>query len=150
MRIIKRYSNRKLYDTEDKRYVTLEEVAAFVRAGHDVKVLDNQTSEDLTTVTLSQILLDKERKHHNTLPKTFFTSVIQSGTKIKDLLVERADRLIGPGLENALKGLRIPSRSEFDALAKTIASLEEKIAMLEKKLEKPKRTKKNAEPTPEG
>lgn len=142
MRVIKRYSNRKLYDTEDKRYVTLEEVSALVRAGADVKVLDNETNEDLTTVTLSQILLEKERKHHNTLPKTFFTSVLQSGTKIREALAEKADRFFGPGLENALKGLRIPSRSEFEALARTVAALEEKIAALEKNQGKPKRSKK--------
>lgn len=142
MRIVKRYSNRKLYDTEDKRYVTLEEVAALVRAGADVKVLDNETEEDLTTVTLSQILLDKERKHKSTLPKSFFTNVLQSGAKIKDALVEQADRFFGPGLENALKGLRIPSRSEFETLAKTVAALEAKIAELEKKLNhKPARKK---------
>ncbi len=148
MRVIKRYSNRKLYDTEDKRYVTLEEVSALVRAGADVKVLDNQTNEDLTTVTLSQILLDKERKHHNTLPKTFFTSVLQSGNKIKEALVEKADRLFGPGLENALKSLRIPSRSEFETLLKTVQRLEEKVVEMEKKLAKPAKTKRSAPPQP--
>ncbi len=154
MRVIKRYSNRKLYDTEDKRYVTLEEVAALVRGGADVKVLDNETDDDLTTVTLSQILLDKERKHKSQLPKSFFTSVLQSGAKIKEALVEHADRFFGPGLENALKGLRIPSRSEFDSLAKTVESLEQKIVSLEKKLggrTKPRRPKAPpAEETPSG
>jgi polyhydroxyalkanoate synthesis repressor PhaR len=139
MRVIKRYSNRKLYDTEDKRYVTLEEVSSLVRGGADVKVLDNETEEDLTTITLSQILLDKERKHKNPLPKSFFTNVLQSGTKIKEAIVEQADRFFGPGLENALKTLRIPSRSEFELLAKAVASLEEKIAILEKKVTKPKK-----------
>ena len=148
MRVIKRYSNRKLYDTEDKRYVTLEEVAQLVRGGADVKVLDNETNEDLTTVTLSQILLEKERKHHNSLPKTFFTSVLQSGTKIREALAERADKFFGPGLENALKGLRIPSRSEFEALARTVAALEEKIAVLEKGISRPARSRKKPPPDP--
>ena len=141
MRVIKRYSNRKLYDTEDKRYVTLEEVSSLVRGGADVKVLDNETEEDLTTITLSQILLDKERKHKNPLPKSFFTNVLQSGTKIKEAIVEQADRFFGPGLENALKALRIPSRSEFDKLVQTVESLEKKLTGLELKLEKPKRKK---------
>lgn len=146
MRVIKRYSNRKLYDTEDKRYVTLEEVAALVRGGADVKVLDNETEEDLTTVTLSQILLEKERKHKSQLPKSFFTNVLQSGAKIKEALVEQADRFFGPGLENALKSLRIPSRSEFDALVKTVESLEQKLEALDRKLSKPSKPRKPKAP----
>ena len=77
MRTIKRYSNRKLYDTEDKRYITLEQIAALVRENQDIKVVDNQTGEDLTTVTLSQILLEQEKRKETSLPKTFFTNLIQ-------------------------------------------------------------------------
>jgi polyhydroxyalkanoate synthesis repressor PhaR len=77
MRTIKRYSNRKLYDTEDKRYITLDQIAALIRDGRDVKVVDNQTGEDLTTVTLSQILLEQEKRKEAPLPKSFFVSLIQ-------------------------------------------------------------------------
>lgn len=142
MRVIKHYSNRKLYDTEAKKYVTLEEIGTLVRGGEDVKVVDNDSGEDLTTVTLSQILLDKEKKHKHSLPKSFFTSVIQSGTRIKEALVERADKLLGPQLENALKHLRIPSRTEFERLRESVAALEIKLAALEGKR---KTRKKGAE-----
>lgn len=77
MRTIKRYSNRKLYDTEDKRYITLEQIAVLVRENQDIKVVDNQTGEDLTTVTLSQILLEQEKRKETSLPKSFFTNLIQ-------------------------------------------------------------------------
>jgi polyhydroxyalkanoate synthesis repressor PhaR len=81
MRTIKRYSNRKLYDTEDKRYITLEQIAVLVRENQDIKVVDNQTGEDLTTVTLSQILLEQEKRKETSLPKSFFTNLIQRSTE---------------------------------------------------------------------
>jgi polyhydroxyalkanoate synthesis repressor PhaR len=61
-RTIKRYANRKLYDTRDSRYVTLDHIAAMVRAGDDVKVVDNTTRADLTTATLAQIIFEEEKK----------------------------------------------------------------------------------------
>jgi len=61
-RTIKRYANRKLYDTRDSRYVTLDHIAAMVRAGDDVKVVDNTTRSDLTTATLAQIIFEEEKK----------------------------------------------------------------------------------------
>ena len=59
-RTIKRYANRKLYDTRESRYVTLEHIAAMVRAGDDVRVVDNTTQADLTTATLAQIIFEEE------------------------------------------------------------------------------------------
>ena len=61
-RIIKRYANRKLYDTEHSRYVTLDQISEMIRAGDDVKIVDNKTKEDLTTVTLAQIIFEEEKK----------------------------------------------------------------------------------------
>ena len=56
VRLIKRYESRKLYDTEESRYVSLDEIAAFVRLGQEVRVVDNATSEDVTGQTLAQII----------------------------------------------------------------------------------------------
>ena len=87
MRTIKRYSNRKLYDTEDKRYITLEQIAELVRDGQDIKVVENQTGEDLTTITLSQILLEQEKRKEGKLPKSFFMNLIQrSSTSVVDFM----------------------------------------------------------------
>ena len=61
-RIIKRYANRKLYDTEHSRYVTLDQISEMIRNGDDVKIVDNKTKEDLTTVTLAQIIFEEEKK----------------------------------------------------------------------------------------
>lgn len=79
MRLIKRYPNRKLYDTEDKQYVTLDDLANLICKGHEVQVLDNASGEDLTTITLTQIILEKERKQAGFLPRSVLTGLIQAG-----------------------------------------------------------------------
>jgi polyhydroxyalkanoate synthesis repressor PhaR len=62
VRIIKRYQNRKLYDTHQSCYVTLEEIAQIVREGSDIQVIDNKTKVDITYITQIQLLFDQERK----------------------------------------------------------------------------------------
>ena len=79
MVVIKRYSNRKLYNTDTKRYVTLEGVAALIRAGQDVKVIDNETKEDLTAITLTQIIFEQEKKQAGFLPRSVLTGLVQAG-----------------------------------------------------------------------
>lgn len=78
-RLIKRYANRKMYDTERSRYVTLTEVAEMVRAGQDVKVIDNNSKEDLTEVTLTQALLDSERRDRGSVSLTGLRDLIATG-----------------------------------------------------------------------
>src|SRR6188472_2980650 len=78
-RIIKRYANRKLYDTEHSRYVTLDQISEMIRAGDDVKIVDNKTKEDLTTVTLAQIIFEEEKKQRSFLPLGAMRNIIQSG-----------------------------------------------------------------------
>lgn len=75
-KIIKRYSNRKLYDTADSRYVTLDEIAEMVKQGADVKIVDNQTKEDLTSVTLAQIVFEEEKKQ-NQMPLAVLREIIR-------------------------------------------------------------------------
>ena len=78
-RIIKRYANRKLYDTEHSRYVTLDQISQMIRQGDDVKIVDNKTKEDLTTVTLAQIIFEEEKKQRSFLPLNAMRNIIQSG-----------------------------------------------------------------------
>ncbi|HEV7556427.1 MAG TPA: polyhydroxyalkanoate synthesis regulator DNA-binding domain-containing protein [Kofleriaceae bacterium] len=78
-RIIKRYANRKLYDTEHSRYVTLDQISEMIRHGDDVKIVDNKTKEDLTTVTLAQIIFEEEKKQRSFLPLAAMRNIIQSG-----------------------------------------------------------------------
>jgi polyhydroxyalkanoate synthesis repressor PhaR len=80
-RIIKRYANRKLYDTEHSRYVTLDQISEMIRAGDDVKIVDNKTKEDLTTVTLAQIIFEEEKKQRSFLPLGAMRNIIQNGSE---------------------------------------------------------------------
>ena len=79
MYIIKRYSNRKLYDTQTNKYVNLEEVAELIRNGEEISVINNETGEDITAVTLTQIIMDREKKEGNFLPRTILSALIQAG-----------------------------------------------------------------------
>jgi polyhydroxyalkanoate synthesis repressor PhaR len=77
-KVIKRYANRKLYDTERSCYVTLEEISQMIKEGEDVKVVDNKTKDDLTAVTLAQIIVEEEKKVQK-MPLKLLRSIIQSG-----------------------------------------------------------------------
>ncbi len=80
MPLIKRYPNRKLYDTEAKSYVTLDDITRMIRDGHDVQVVDNESGEDLTNITLTQIIFEQEKRNANGLvPRFLLTSIIRSG-----------------------------------------------------------------------
>ena len=79
MRIIKRYPNRKLYDTTAKQYITLDGISVLIREGQEVKVVDHATSEDLTALTLTQIILEQEKKRSGFLPQSVLTGLIQAG-----------------------------------------------------------------------
>jgi polyhydroxyalkanoate synthesis repressor PhaR len=62
MKIIKRYQNRKLYDTHESSYVTLDEIAKMIKGGEDLRVIDNKTKNDITAATLTQLLYESEKK----------------------------------------------------------------------------------------
>lgn len=89
MPLIKRYPNRKLYDTEAKQYITLEGIAALIRAGEEVSVVDHTTGEDLTAVTLTQVIFDRERRRRGFLPQSVLTGLIQAGGETLTTLRQR-------------------------------------------------------------
>ena len=62
MRTIRRYPNRKLYDTGESHYVNLSQIAAFIRAGEEVRVVEHRTERDLTSATMAQIIFEEERR----------------------------------------------------------------------------------------
>jgi polyhydroxyalkanoate synthesis repressor PhaR len=79
MPVIKRYPNRKLYDTEAKRYITLNEIASLIKAGEEVVVTDHATDEDLTAVVLTQIIFEQEKQQKGFLPKSVLTNLVRAG-----------------------------------------------------------------------
>lgn len=78
MELIKKYGNRKLYHTNAKQYITLHGIGKLIRAGHDVRVVDNVTGEDLTVQTLSQILLHSKGRRSGPLPIPILSDLIQT------------------------------------------------------------------------
>ena len=85
-KVIKRYTNRKLYDTVESRYVTLDEIADMVKQGVEVKIVDNRTKEDLTSVTLAQIVFEEEKKK-NQMPLSVLREIIrQPGERLNDFI----------------------------------------------------------------
>jgi polyhydroxyalkanoate synthesis repressor PhaR len=85
-KVIKRYTNRKLYDTVESRYVTLDEIAEMVKQGVEVKIIDNRTKEDLTSVTLAQIVFEEEKKK-NQMPLSVLREIIRRpGESITDFI----------------------------------------------------------------
>lgn len=89
-RVIKRYANRKLYDTQSSQYVTLDQIAQMIRAGEEVKVLDNSSKEDLTSVTLAQIIFEEEKKQKSFIPLGAMRHLIQSGGASLQELAQQA------------------------------------------------------------
>src|SRR5688572_1099050 len=76
-RIIKRYSNRKLYDTKGSSYVTLLQIAEMIRSGEDVEVIDNATKEDKTDVTLALIISEELRNKPRAIPLSTLKALIR-------------------------------------------------------------------------
>ncbi len=81
MTVIKRYSNRKLYDSEARRYVRLEEIGEMIRNGEDVRIVDHQTGSDLTSLVLLQVVLEQEKLIGGILPSSILKRIIQKGDK---------------------------------------------------------------------
>src|SRR5688572_12250989 len=95
-RVIKRYANRKLYDTQRSKYVTLDQIADMIRGGEDVKIVDNNSKEDLTTITLAQIIFEEEKKQKSFLPLGAMKNIIQSGgERIEELVTQAQKRVSG-------------------------------------------------------
>jgi len=79
VKVIKRYQNRKLYDTHQSCYVTLEEISQMIKNGDDLRVIDNKTKNDITQATLTQLLYETERKASNPVPVELLKEIIRKG-----------------------------------------------------------------------
>ena len=94
-KVIKRYTNRKLYDTVESRYVTLDENAQMIKGGAEVKIIDNRTKEDLTSVTLAQIIFEEEKKRSQ-MPLGVLREIIRHGGEaVAGFYAEKAGTLVG-------------------------------------------------------
>lgn len=78
-KVIKRYQNRKLYDTDASCYVTLDEIAEMIQQGEDVTVVDNRNQKDITAATLTQIIFEKQKRSEAPVPIATLRHIIQTG-----------------------------------------------------------------------
>jgi polyhydroxyalkanoate synthesis repressor PhaR len=111
-RIIKRYSNRKLYDTKASRYVTLLQIAEMVREGEEVQIIDNNTKDDLTEITLAQIIYEEQKARARSVPLQTLKELIHTRTEkvLADLREGPIGRLI-PGVRSGdEKAVEIPAK----------------------------------------
>jgi len=145
VRLVKRYGggSRKLYDTEESRYVSLDEVAGWVREGQEVRVLDSGSGEDVTRQVLAQIILEGERQGKSLLSADLFHDVIRRGEAALQARVEQlqegVDRLVKASVD------RLPpvrdARHEMEVLREGITGLERALRDLEAAPPRPKAKK---------
>src|SRR4030042_3850592 len=81
MVVIKRYQNRKLYHTETKKYITLRGIADLIQQGIEIQVIDHSTGEDISALTLTQIILDQEKEQSGLLSNSYLTGLIRMGSE---------------------------------------------------------------------
>jgi len=136
-RLIKRYANRKLYDTETKSYVSLDDVAEYIRQESAVEIIDNETGKDLTNQVLAQIIFEEGKKGNNTIPSDVLHEIIRWGSKVidqgVDQVVQGVDRLVQDSLSRWIS----PSKhNEIEELEAKVKALETMIEELSEQIEK--------------
>ncbi len=121
-RVIKRYANRKLYDTKSSQYVTLDQIAQMIRTGEEVRVLDNSTKDDLTSVTLAQIIFEEEKRQKSFIPLQAMRHLIQSGgASLQELAQQAQARVLSVFRKGEGEGPRTPEE-EADLAAAEAAN----------------------------
>jgi polyhydroxyalkanoate synthesis repressor PhaR len=94
--VVKKYANRRLYNTESSSYITLDNLADMVRQGRDFVVYDAKTGEDITRGVLTQIIVEEEGKGHNLLPTTFLRHLIGFyGDQMQNVVPRFLDQAMG-------------------------------------------------------
>ena len=133
-RHIKRYSNRKLYDTEASEYVSLSDIAELVRSGETVKVVDNATGDDLTAQTLTQIILEEGKDGHHLIPSDLLHQLLRRSGEMFDSGIDQirstVDELMQSSLGRLQKLVQSPRAQELDELRTQLRQLEHRLSIL--------------------
>ena len=164
--VIKKYPNRRLYNTTDSRYVNLEEIAALVREGRDLQVVDAQSGDDLTRVTLTQIIMEDARDQPTGLPLELLRQLIISSDRMGREFIMwylksayDAYQTVQGKLHSGLSGVQSAALSPLTMMKNLmqgqttspqsnpdveLQKLRERIAELEARIEKPRRPRRAA------
>lgn len=132
MRIIKRYGNRKLYDTQESKYVALADLAKLVRSGEKVQVMD-RSEQDITAQVLAQIIVEEQKGEATQLPSDFLHQIIRNSGRAVSQGVKQVqtgmEQLVSRGL-NKIAPVR-QAREEMENLKKKLAEIENALNELE-------------------
>jgi polyhydroxyalkanoate synthesis repressor PhaR len=140
-KIIKRYTNRKLYDTVESRYVTLDEIAEMVKAGIEVKILDNRTKEDLTSVTLAQIIFEEEKKTSKMSLRTLKDLIRHGGERAAQIVEDTQAELRGrveavkQAAEQRVQTLLKTGQQTSDRAKEMVAASQEAVAQFQRRVD---------------
>ncbi len=133
IRLIKRYGSRKLYDTEESRYVSLEELAGWIRHGQEIRVIDNKSHEDVTSQTLTQIISEEGRRGTSLLPNDLLHQLIRVGEEAVSSGVGHIqngmDRLVQASIDKIGPVRR--AREEMSQLRRRLEELEASLASID-------------------
>lgn len=122
-KIIKRYGNRKLYDTEQSSYVVLNDIAKMIKNNEEVRVIDNETKDDITNSTFTQIIFGAEKRASCSVPLNILKSIIMKGDgSLSNFLAELGLFKPVPGVSGRTAGVTAGS-----AMQKSSVSLEERL-----------------------
>lgn len=135
--VIKKYANRRLYDTETSQYITLEDMCESVKRGRDFAVVDAKTGQDLTRQVLTQIILEREIKGHHLLPLEFLRSTIRFyDDKMHGVLQQYLDASMKTFLNNQeqMRGVmgKMPSGGDFSPFKPFEDMTRQNVAFFEK------------------
>jgi polyhydroxyalkanoate synthesis repressor PhaR len=146
VRLIKRYESRKLYDTEESRYVSLDQIADWVRRGQEVRVVDNASSEDVTAQTLTQVILEEGRNGRSRISSELMHELVRFGEKAWSSGVEHVQQGVDRVMQASMDRLAPvrQAREEMSRLRNRLEDLEESLSDLESGRQPSKTAKKKS------
>jgi polyhydroxyalkanoate synthesis repressor PhaR len=133
-RRIKRYENRKLYDTETSEYVSLSDIADLVRSGETVEVVDNATGQDITAQTLTQIILEKGKSGREVISSDLLHTLLQRSEEVLDSGLDQirttVDDLVQSSFGRLKQLVQSPRQEELNELRQQLRRLEHRLSIL--------------------
>jgi len=133
-RQIKRYDNRKLYDTETSGYVSLSDIADLVRNGETVEVVDNATGQDITAQTLTQIILEEGKDGREVISSDLLHTLLRRSGEVLDSGLGQIRTTVDDLMQSSLGGLKhllqSPRKQELDELRQQLRRLEHRLSVL--------------------
>lgn len=133
-RRIKRYENRKLYDTKASEYVSLDDIAALVRSGETVEVVDDATGEDLTAQTLTQIILEEGKNGRQVIPSDLLHQLLRRSGEMFDTGIDQIRSTVDDLMQSSLGRLQQlvqgPQAQELTELRSQLRQLESRLSIL--------------------